>query len=898
MKKYFLLVISALVSLSAMAAFEKDGFWYYINGSGAVVTYAHDALEEPIAGYYKGDVVIPDSVEYYGTKYAVQTIGIKAFCNCPDMTSLTIPANITTIEGDKTTFEGTPLTGITINGSSKALSIECDINKQTGDPFMTLASSLRHIYQGRNIKCDSYYDPEISRTILRNFTALESIVFGENVTNIQDMLYSGCTALKHIECRSTTPPYVWSALTDIDYENIELLVPKYYSYTYQNAAFWGKFTNIVEPEYPKQLEWRNMLPVNGEDKYYVTTDMALQALAALGAANDSVQAQFSYYRDNFNAKVSYRHGKEKDMETKALLANYPNTIWRVQQNVSWALSETDTAYVIELAYQTDQWLSYYNAEATGYLGWANYPYEPQTLSNPLDLDVTIISTNPDVATVDNKGVVTILNVGTTTIRATYTPAEGEAVSAEYTLTIENGNHYDIKFMGYIDTENYRTTYIEVNENNAADIFGDGKVSFDYDKGILTFSNYRRRLTDAENGVLGWSDWMDYTTHVPLIVEIEGTCSFTNNSAGIGSTGPLIIRGKGDNAKLILEGRFPQLMGSNITISHVDVHLVEETPHPVLTSDTLRVVDNAYLEIYGGREGDMYTWENEGDWVESGGLVAQFNDLQMGEGIGIITPGVIIGSEEDSEIGRREEGMKTFFVGGHEAMHIEIGPQPIVTPPSSGTVSMAALELTDDPKGTEIDGIRYTITTNDSIDVTEGCLVLGSTMTETQMEKVIEMLIPGTAEFADKFHGISFFLPAGEGEIILTAQTFGTHELNIKVGTNASAAFTQTDKGEVKVQYNCAEPTMVYIYGTQSSSPAANQSPRYVPIRFARAEEYDSDEATGSVKIYAMCITGEITALEDILGARSSTPATKILRDGRILILRGGRAYTPAGVEVK
>ena len=38
MKKYFLLVICALVSLSAMAAFEKDGFWYYLNGSGAVVT--------------------------------------------------------------------------------------------------------------------------------------------------------------------------------------------------------------------------------------------------------------------------------------------------------------------------------------------------------------------------------------------------------------------------------------------------------------------------------------------------------------------------------------------------------------------------------------------------------------------------------------------------------------------------------------------------------------------------------------------------------------------------------------------------------------------------------------------------------------------------------------------
>ena len=242
-------------------------------------------------------------------------------------------------------------------------------------------------------------------------------------------------------------------------------------------------------------------------------------------------------------------------------------------------------------------------------------------------------------------------------------------------------------------------------------------------------------------------------------------------------------------------------------------------------------------------------------------------------------------------------MKTFFVGGHEAMHIEIGPQPIVTPPSSGTVSMAALELTDDPKGTEIDGIRYTITANDSIDVTEGCLVLGSTMTETQMEKVIEMLIPGTAEFADKFHGISFLLPADEGEIILTAQTFGTHELNIKVGTGAAATFSQPEKEEVHIAYNCTEPTMVYIYGTQSSSLEANQSPRYVPIRFARAEEDDSDEATGSVRIYSMKITGTKTALEDILGTQSSSSAIKVLRNGEVFIIRDGKIFNLFGTEL-
>lgn len=210
----------------------------------------------------------------------------------------------------------------------------------------------------------------------------------------------------------------------------------------------------------------------------------------------------------------------------------------------------------------------------------------------------------------------------------------------------------------------------------------------------------------------------------------------------------------------------------------------------------------------------------------------------------------------------------------------------------------AIEIDDNPKGTVIDGVRYTFTTDDSVDLTDECIILQSTMDATKIDELLGTLVPGTAEFADRFHGLSFLLPAGEGEIYVTLQTFGTHELNIKVGTNAAAAFTQTDKGKVQVQYNCAEPTMVYIYGTQSSSPAANQPPRYVPIRFARAEEDDSDEATGSVKIYAMCITGEITALENILGTQSSTPATKILRDGRILILRGGRAYTPAGVEVK
>ncbi|MBQ4508350.1 MAG: leucine-rich repeat protein [Paludibacteraceae bacterium] len=894
MKKIMFSFICALVSLSAMAAFEKDGFWYYLNGSGAVVTYAHDAQDQPIAGYYKGDVVIPDSVESYGTKYAVQYIGENAFQGCPDMTSLTIPATIKRIEGTKSSFEGTPLTSITINNSSVALNIYADLSYKDGDALMALSSSLKTVYQGRNVRYDSS-DPYLPRTVLNHFTALESVVFGENVNSLQDSLYSDCKALKHIECRSTTPPYVWSALTDIDYENIELLVPKYYGYAYQNAAFWGKFTNVVEPEYPKQLEWRNMLPVNGEDKYYVTTDMALQALAALGAANDSVQAQFGYYRDKFNAKVSYRHGKEQDMETETLLANYPNTIWRVQQNVSWALSETDTAYVIVLEYYTDQWLSFYNAAVTGYTLYVGYPYVPQEVSNPLGLDVVYSSSDATVATVDAKtGKVSVLKDGVTTITATCKKSEEEVITADYEFTVEKGSYYDIVFVGKKKEDSYGMERIQLTKENAHDIFGDGKVSFDYETGVLTLNNYRRHFSEDERGTMGWSEWMSYSSipQVPVAIDIIGDCRITNNSAGIGASAPIIIRGKGENATLVLDGYFTQLGASNLTIDNVDVHTIEHSPHPNVTCDTLTVTNKGYIEMYNtiADEAPDATEEEILSW---GARAGQANKVIMDEDIKILTTGVTLRATDS----QWEDGVMTFYLGNRPALRVEIGPAPVVPTAQTSNVSFGAIEIDDDPKGTVIDGVRYTFTTDDSVDLTDECIVLQSTMDATKIDELLNSLVPGTAEFADRFHGLSFLLPAGEGEVYVTTQTFGSHELNIKVGTNAAVAFTKTEKGEVKVEYNCTEPTMVYIYAVETA-PKEDAAPRYVPVRFAGVAEAVEDASTGSVRIYSMKIAETNTALEGVEGQRSKVESRKLLRDGRIVIVRDGITYDLMGTEVK
>ena len=123
----------------------------------------------------------------------------------------------------------------------------------------------------------------------------------------------------------------------------------------------------------------------------------------------------------------------------------------------------------------------------------------------------------------------------------------------------------------------------------------------------------------------------------------------------------------------------------------------------------------------------------------------------------------------------------------------------------------------------------------------------------------------------------------------------THELNIKVGTGAAVAFSQPEKGEVHIAYNCTEPTMVYIYGTEADLQEA--APRYTPVRFAQAETADEDISKGSVKIYSMHITGFESALEDILGTQSSSSAIKVLRNGEVFIIRDGKIYNLFGTEL-
>lgn len=99
MKKLFKIFFVAITLTGALnafgASFSQDGIYYTItNAKLKTVSVARSSYT-----YYTGDLVIPATVTYNGTEYIVTGLEYGAFYNCTDLTSVTLGANIETIEG-------------------------------------------------------------------------------------------------------------------------------------------------------------------------------------------------------------------------------------------------------------------------------------------------------------------------------------------------------------------------------------------------------------------------------------------------------------------------------------------------------------------------------------------------------------------------------------------------------------------------------------------------------------------------------------------------------------------------------------------------------------------------------------------------------------------------------
>ena len=172
---FILLLSVAGVTNATAQSFTVGDLTYSFNDDGTSVT-----LTGHVDGI-SGQLVIPESVELYGTSYPVTAIGNYAFLECYDLTgSLVIPNSVITI-GESAFQYCTGLNGsLTIGDAVQTIGYwafyEC--NNMTGS--LTLGSSVQTIQEYAFEYC--------------NFTG--TLTIPESMTNIEYFAFYGCDFTK------------------------------------------------------------------------------------------------------------------------------------------------------------------------------------------------------------------------------------------------------------------------------------------------------------------------------------------------------------------------------------------------------------------------------------------------------------------------------------------------------------------------------------------------------------------------------------------------------------------------------------------------------------------------------------------------------------------------------
>ena len=202
MRKVIFLLILSIQPLAASAVyvgqFINNGFayWLYDSNTAEIVEGRVLGLPSP-----KGDLVIPESVEYEGKTYRVTTIGGYAFAECPELTSVTIPNSIDTIRygafrlnnqlrsivipnsvvyiGDNAFYGCQNLESVTLSKNLSFLS-----------EGLFLGSGLRKIDIPKKVK-------EIKQSAFMG-TKLTSVTIPDNVVSIGSSAFTNCDELSEV----------------------------------------------------------------------------------------------------------------------------------------------------------------------------------------------------------------------------------------------------------------------------------------------------------------------------------------------------------------------------------------------------------------------------------------------------------------------------------------------------------------------------------------------------------------------------------------------------------------------------------------------------------------------------------------------------------------------------
>lgn len=318
---------------------------------------------------------------------------------------------------------------------------------------------------------------------------------------------------------------------------------------------------------------------------------------------------------------------------------------------------------------------------------------------------------------------------------------------------------------------------QVTSANCTDILGDGTMSYDNDRRLLTLSGTRLKqaitLADGDLTVFLAGDNRIETTAAAAIEAQAATSALTivtnQNEPGrlTASTG---AASADPDAAFSGFATITKNNGLTAVLEKAGVTSVFVPITPVVTSVTEKATEQDAGTVI--------------DMNEESNAVAQETLVN------VTIDGILYTLDDQQEAGLKDDG----FVENHEAENAETGET-----------------------------------------VTANIVVLNSTMTDEDVKTLADQAEsgaqkPGTDSYAEAFKGVTFLLPKGEGMIYLkNVITDGSHALKVKIGKAEPVSYTTDGKYEDKeLPYSVDEDTYVYIYVVEVSSAPLLASHRIGP----------------------------------------------------------------------
>ena len=433
---------------------------------------------EGIAGkaFYDCDgltsVTIPNSVTNIGNEAfegcsgltsltipnSVTSIGGSAFCGCSGLTSLTIPNSVTKI-GDRAFCGCSGLTSLTIPNSVTSI----------GSSVFSGCSGLTSLTIPNSVT-------SIGDMAFNGCSGLTSLTIPNSVTEIGDQAFYECNGLTRIDAypnpeKVSTGGGVFSGVPK---DGTLHVLPKYLS-AYQTASQWKDFTNIKGDlteigdieftvdgvRYSVNNDNKTVTVVGNPSGSKPTGDLTIPESVTYGGISYPVTSIGSNAFDGCSGLTSL---------------TIPNSVTSIGEGAFWGCSGLTSVYSLNLVPPVinENTFSFYDADLfvpqgclSAYksaIGWSNFSnikeiqetVKAESISlnehsvnlmigDTLSLTAKVLpenvstktvvwsSNNPDVASVNDEGLVTALTTGTAIISATTT--DGTVLSDSATIVV-------------------------------------------------------------------------------------------------------------------------------------------------------------------------------------------------------------------------------------------------------------------------------------------------------------------------------------------------------------------------------------------------------------------------------------------------------------------------------